>query len=76
MSNSGNTPMPFDVAEAVDSIDATLHHPRTAVIALGSNLGNRLETLQGAVDAIGETRHEQLCDVDQWTVRRNGTRVR
>ena len=29
--------------------------PARAVVALGSNLGNRLETLQGAVDALADT---------------------
>jgi 2-amino-4-hydroxy-6-hydroxymethyldihydropteridine diphosphokinase len=47
--------MPFDVADALDEVERTLHDPRTAVVALGSNLGNRLELLQGAVDALGET---------------------
>lgn len=39
----------------MDSVDTTLQNPRTAVVALGSNLGNRLETLQGAVDALADT---------------------
>jgi 2-amino-4-hydroxy-6-hydroxymethyldihydropteridine diphosphokinase len=47
--------MPFDVADALDEVERTLHDPRTALVALGSNLGNRLELLQGAVDALGET---------------------
>ena len=34
---------------------APCNNPRTAVIALGSNMGNRLETLQGAVDALEDT---------------------
>lgn len=48
-------PVPAAVTAAVDAADSTLSNPRTAVIALGSNLGNRLETLQGAVDALEDT---------------------
>jgi 2-amino-4-hydroxy-6-hydroxymethyldihydropteridine diphosphokinase len=48
-------PVPAAVVARVDAADSTLQNPRTAVIALGSNLGNRLETLQGAVDALEDT---------------------
>ena len=48
-------PVPAAVTARVDAADTTLQNPRTAVIALGSNLGNRLETLQGAVDALEDT---------------------
>ncbi|MFG2313207.1 2-amino-4-hydroxy-6-hydroxymethyldihydropteridine diphosphokinase [Streptomyces sp. NPDC048566] len=48
-------PVPASVVERVDAADSTLHNPRRAVISLGSNLGNRLETLQGAVDALEDT---------------------
>ncbi|GAA2458604.1 2-amino-4-hydroxy-6-hydroxymethyldihydropteridine diphosphokinase [Streptomyces glaucus] len=48
-------PVPASVTEKVDAADTTLHNPRPAVISLGSNLGNRLETLQGAVDALEDT---------------------
>ncbi|WP_235032020.1 2-amino-4-hydroxy-6-hydroxymethyldihydropteridine diphosphokinase [Actinacidiphila yanglinensis] len=48
-------PVPADVTARVDAADSTLQNPRTAVIALGGNLGNRLETLQGAVDALEDT---------------------
>ncbi|WP_030199685.1 2-amino-4-hydroxy-6-hydroxymethyldihydropteridine diphosphokinase [Streptomyces sp. NRRL S-87] len=48
-------PVPASVVETVDAADTTLSNPRLAVVALGSNLGNRLETLQGAVDALGDT---------------------
>ncbi|MGW1601483.1 2-amino-4-hydroxy-6-hydroxymethyldihydropteridine diphosphokinase [Streptomyces eurythermus] len=48
-------PVPASVVEKVDAADTTLHNPQWAVISLGSNLGNRLETLQGAVDALEDT---------------------
>jgi 2-amino-4-hydroxy-6-hydroxymethyldihydropteridine diphosphokinase len=48
-------PVPASVVEKVDAADTTLHNPQRAVISLGSNLGNRLETLQGAVDALADT---------------------
>jgi 2-amino-4-hydroxy-6-hydroxymethyldihydropteridine diphosphokinase len=43
------------VVERVDAADTTLQNPKRAVLSLGSNLGNRLETLQGAVDALEDT---------------------
>ncbi|MFJ8082077.1 2-amino-4-hydroxy-6-hydroxymethyldihydropteridine diphosphokinase [Streptomyces sp. SAI-170] len=48
-------PVPASVVEKVDAADTTLHNPRRAVLSLGSNLGNRLETLQGAIDALEDT---------------------
>jgi 2-amino-4-hydroxy-6-hydroxymethyldihydropteridine diphosphokinase len=48
-------PVPSAVTARVDAADSTLHNPRTAVVSLGGNLGNRLETLQGAVDALEDT---------------------
>lgn len=48
-------PVPRSVEQRVDAADTTLHDPRHAVLALGSNLGNRLETMQGAVDALEDT---------------------
>lgn len=48
-------PVPASVVATVDAADTTLSNPRWAVIALGANLGNRLETLQGAVDALADT---------------------
>jgi 2-amino-4-hydroxy-6-hydroxymethyldihydropteridine diphosphokinase len=57
MSSSDPTvqPVPASVVEQVDAADVTLSNPKRAVISLGSNLGNRLETLQGAVDALEDT---------------------
>ncbi|WP_255953225.1 2-amino-4-hydroxy-6-hydroxymethyldihydropteridine diphosphokinase [Streptomyces odontomachi] len=48
-------PVPASVVQKVDDADTTLSNPKRAVISLGSNLGNRLETLQGAVDALEDT---------------------
>ncbi|MEV5430692.1 2-amino-4-hydroxy-6-hydroxymethyldihydropteridine diphosphokinase [Streptomyces sp. NPDC052701] len=48
-------PVPASVVDTVDAADTTLHNPQRAVISIGSNLGNRLETLQGAVDALADT---------------------
>lgn len=48
-------PVPASVVERVDAADTTLQNPKRAVLSLGSNLGNRLETLQGAVDALEDT---------------------
>ncbi|WP_410537309.1 2-amino-4-hydroxy-6-hydroxymethyldihydropteridine diphosphokinase [Streptomyces sp. KL2] len=48
-------PVPASVVHQVDAADVTLHNPKRAVVALGSNLGNRMETLQGAIDALEET---------------------
>ncbi|MFJ9040894.1 2-amino-4-hydroxy-6-hydroxymethyldihydropteridine diphosphokinase [Streptomyces sp. NPDC102406] len=48
-------PVPASVVQQVDAADTTLSNPRRAVLSLGANLGNRLETLQGAIDALEDT---------------------
>jgi 2-amino-4-hydroxy-6-hydroxymethyldihydropteridine diphosphokinase len=48
-------PVPASVVHQVDAADTTLSNPKNAVVALGSNLGNRLEILQSAVDALADT---------------------
>ncbi|GAA2481626.1 2-amino-4-hydroxy-6-hydroxymethyldihydropteridine diphosphokinase [Streptomyces gobitricini] len=48
-------PVPASVTEQVDAADITLSNPQRAVLSLGANLGNRLETLQGAIDALEDT---------------------
>ncbi|WP_228979517.1 2-amino-4-hydroxy-6-hydroxymethyldihydropteridine diphosphokinase [Streptomyces sp. DH12] len=48
-------PVPASVTEQVDAADTTLTNPRYAVLSLGGNLGNRLENIQGAVDALEDT---------------------
>lgn len=58
-------PVPASVVQQVDAADTTLHNPKRAVISLGSNQGNRLETLQGAVDALADTPGLQVQAVSQ-----------
>jgi 2-amino-4-hydroxy-6-hydroxymethyldihydropteridine diphosphokinase len=48
-------PVPASVVHQVDAADTTLRDPQQAVIALGSNVGNRLERLQSAIDALADT---------------------
>ncbi|GAA2430704.1 2-amino-4-hydroxy-6-hydroxymethyldihydropteridine diphosphokinase [Streptomyces macrosporus] len=48
-------PVPASVVHQVDAADVTLHNPKRAVLSIGGNLGNRRETLQGAIDALEET---------------------
>jgi 2-amino-4-hydroxy-6-hydroxymethyldihydropteridine diphosphokinase len=48
-------PVPASVVHQVDAADTTLQNPQQAVIALGGNVGNRLERLQSAVDALADT---------------------
>ncbi|MFB7657345.1 MULTISPECIES: 2-amino-4-hydroxy-6-hydroxymethyldihydropteridine diphosphokinase [unclassified Streptomyces] len=58
-------PVPASVIEQVDAADTTLSNPKRAVIALGANLGNRLETLQGAIDALEDTPGVRVKGVSQ-----------
>ena len=46
-----------------DTLTGDMHPIRRAVLSLGSNLGERLENLQGAVDSLGETPDVWLTDV-------------
>ncbi|GLF96069.1 2-amino-4-hydroxy-6-hydroxymethyldihydropteridine diphosphokinase [Streptomyces yaizuensis] len=55
MSDPTVQPVHPSVVAQVDAADVTLSNPRVAVLSLGSNLGNRLETIQGAVDALEDT---------------------
>lgn len=48
-------PVPASVVHQVDAADVTLHNPQQAVIALGGNMGDRLERLQSAIDALADT---------------------
>ncbi|OII64086.1 2-amino-4-hydroxy-6-hydroxymethyldihydropteridine diphosphokinase [Streptomyces sp. CC53] len=48
-------PVPASVTAQVDAADTTLSNPKRAVLSLGGNLGNRLENLQGAIDALEDT---------------------
>ncbi|UED85608.1 2-amino-4-hydroxy-6-hydroxymethyldihydropteridine diphosphokinase [Streptomyces profundus] len=48
-------PVPASVVRQVDAADTTLHNPKRAVLSIGGNVGNRLENLQGAVDALEDT---------------------
>ena len=47
------TPNPHIVD--ADSLTGEMHPIRRVVVALGSNLGERLASLQGAVDALADT---------------------
>ncbi|WP_165985993.1 2-amino-4-hydroxy-6-hydroxymethyldihydropteridine diphosphokinase [Streptomyces sp. YIM 98790] len=48
-------PVHRSVVEQVDAADSTLQNPKFAVLSIGGNLGNRLDSLQGAVDALADT---------------------
>lgn len=55
------TPNPHIVD--ADSITGEMHPIRRVVVALGSNLGERFQTLQGAVNALADTPDFFLTDV-------------
>lgn len=65
-------PVPASVVQQVDAADTTLHNPKRAVLSLGSNLGNRLETLQGAIDALEDTPGVRIKAVSPSTRRSRG----
>jgi len=46
-----------------DTLTGEMHPIRRAVLAIGSNLGDRVFNLQGAVDALGDTPEVWLTDV-------------
>ena len=48
-------PVPASVVHQVDAADTTLQNPKLAVLSIGSNIGDRLEKLQSAVDALADT---------------------
>jgi 2-amino-4-hydroxy-6-hydroxymethyldihydropteridine diphosphokinase len=55
------TPNP-NIVDA-DTLSGEMHPIRRCVIAIGSNLGDRLTNLQGAVDALADTPEVWLTDV-------------
>jgi len=55
------TPNP-NIVDA-DTLTGEMHPIRRCVIAIGSNLGDRLTNLQGAVDALADTPEVWLTDV-------------
>ncbi|MGW8953898.1 2-amino-4-hydroxy-6-hydroxymethyldihydropteridine diphosphokinase [Streptomyces sp. NPDC055709] len=57
-----------------DAAVATLPSPRKAVLALSANLGNRIDALQGAVDALGDTPGLQVQDVSPLCEADHGSR--
>ncbi|MCH1866141.1 2-amino-4-hydroxy-6-hydroxymethyldihydropteridine diphosphokinase [Nocardioides sp. CFH 31398] len=55
------TPNPHMIS--TDTLTGEMHPIRRTVVALGSNLGDRLANLQGAVDALADTPEVWLTDV-------------
>ncbi|MEI2821196.1 MAG: 2-amino-4-hydroxy-6-hydroxymethyldihydropteridine diphosphokinase [Marmoricola sp.] len=57
------TQMPHPNFVDTDTLTGEMHPIRRAVICLGSNLGERLSSLQGAVDSLKDTPEVWLTDV-------------
>lgn len=57
------TESPNPAVVDTDTLTGEMHPIRRAVLSLGSNLGERLENLQGAVDSLGETPEVWVTDV-------------
>ena len=57
------TESPNPAVVDADTLTGEMHPIRRAVLSVGSNLGERLENLQGAVDSLGETPEVWLTDV-------------
>jgi 2-amino-4-hydroxy-6-hydroxymethyldihydropteridine diphosphokinase len=57
------TESPNPAVVSADTLTGEMHPIRRAVLSLGSNLGDRIENLQGAIDSLGETPDVWVTDV-------------